>query len=101
MEQEGKIIKCLPARSGESERGLWVSQEYVLEVTHRNDFKTRMCFTVFGAENIRRFAIREGMLCSVFFSIDAREKDGKWYNSIKAYDVREKVMPAPAGTPFD
>ena len=87
MEQTGKIIKVLPLKSGVSKSSgkEWKAQEYVLET---NDIKypTHLCFSVFG-DKVDSFAIKEGENLTVSFNIDAREYEGRWYNSIQAWKV--------------
>ena len=87
MEQTGKIIKVLPLKSGISKSSgkEWKSQEYVLE-TSDVKYPTHVCFSVFG-DKIDSFAIKEGENLTVSFNIDAREYEGRWYNSIQAWKV--------------
>lgn len=88
MENQGKIIAVLPPREGISARGTaWKVQEYVLETTHEQ-YPKKMVFEVFGADRIEQFGIQTGHEVSVAFDIDAREWNGRWFNSIRAYDVR-------------
>lgn len=102
MEIQGKIIAALPERSGTSARGDWKMQEFVLE-THES-FPHKMMFSVFGAERLQRFNIQIGMEALVAFDINAREYNGRWYNDIRAYDVRpadpNAGQPVPAADPF-
>ena len=59
-----------------------------------------MVFSVFGEDRLSRFNIQIGQEIQVFFDIDAREYNGRWFNSIRAYDVRQ-VDPATLGNqPF-
>lgn len=84
----------MPLRQGESGRGLWQSQSYVIESINGN-FIRRMTFDVFGKDRIDRFGIAVGQELTVYFDIDAKEYQGKWFNAIRAYDVREaKSEPA-------
>lgn len=94
MEIQGKIIKALDVRSGTTERGNWMSQEFVLEVTHRSGWKTHMVFTVVGQDRLQRFAIKEGQHVNVSFDIDAHEYNGRWFNSVRAFDVRQRSADA-------
>ena len=55
-----------------------------------------MVFSVFGADRIARFNIQVGQEVMVSFDIDAHEYQGRWFNSIRAYDVRQ-VDPAQFG----
>lgn len=100
MEIQGKIIAALPERSGVSARGEWKVQEFVLE-TIDAQYPRKMVFDVFGAERLQRFNIQVGQTVMVAFDIDAREYNGRWYNSIRAYDVRQVDLsqPAPAAAP--
>ena len=47
-----------------------------------------MVFNVFGAEHLQRFNIQVGQEITVFFNIDAREYNKRWFNSITAWDVK-------------
>lgn len=100
MEIQGKIIAALPERSGVSARGEWKVQEFVLE-TIDAQFPRKMVFDVFGADRLQRFNIQVGQTVTVAFDIDAREYNGRWYNSIRAFDVRQVDLsqPAPAAAP--
>lgn len=87
MEIQGKIIAVMPERGGVSQRGTeWKVQEFVLE-THEQ-YPKKMVFEVFGADRLSRFNIQIGQELNVAFDIDAREWNGRWFNSIRAYDVR-------------
>lgn len=94
MELQGKIISVLPAKTGTSARGDWKVQEYVVE-TH-DAYPKKMVFSVFGDERISRFNIQVGQEVTVAFDIDAHEYNGRWFNSIRAFDVRQ-VDPASVG----
>ena len=94
MELQGRIIAVLPEKSGVSARGEWKTQDYVVE-TH-DAYPKKMVFNVFGADRISRFNIQVGQEVSVSFDIDAHEYQGRWYNSVRAFDVRQ-VDPASVG----
>ncbi len=86
MELAGKVIAVLPPKSGTSRNGNeWTVQEYVIE-TH-DQYPRRMCFDVFGADKIQQFNIQVGEELNVSFDIDAREWQGRWFNSIRAWKV--------------
>ena len=86
MELQGKVIAVLTARSGVSARGEWKSQSFVIE-TH-DSFPRKMVFDVFGEERLTRFNIQLGQEVNVSFDIDAHEYNGRWFNNIRAFDVR-------------
>ena len=92
MELIGKAIAALPVKSGVSQRTgeQWQSREYVIET--QEQYPKKMCFEVFGTDKLKEFNIRNNDLIKVHFDITAREYNGKWYNSIRAWKV-EHVNP--------
>ena len=99
MELQGKIIAALPVKSGTSARGEWKVQEFVLE-TIDGQFPRKMVFSIFGEERLQRFNVQEGQNVTVFFDIDAHEYNGRWFNSIRAYDIRPIQTTPEASAPF-
>ena len=98
MELAGKVIAVLEPRGGVSKTGNeWKVQEYVIE-TH-DQYPKKMCFDVFGADKIAQFNIQAGEELNVFFDVDAREWNGRWFNSIRAWKVERVSAAAPAGVP--
>lgn len=85
MEIEGRIIFVALPQSGTSQRGSWMSQDYVIETDER--YPKKMCFNIFGEDKIREANIQVGERVKVYFDIDAREYQGRWYNSIRAWKV--------------
>ena len=96
MDIQGKVIAVLPEKTGVSAKGEWKVQEYVIE-THEA-YPHKMVFSVFGADRIARFNVQVGQEVMVSFDIDAHEYQGRWFNSIRAYDVRQ-VDPTQFGAP--
>ena len=93
FELSGKIIAVLDQKSGISKTGTsWSVQQYVIE-THEQ-YPKKMCFDVFGEDKISQFNIQIGDELKLFFDVDAREYNGRWYNSFKAWKI-EKVNESP------
>ena len=46
-----------------------------------------MAFEVFGADKVEKYNIQLNEELVVSFDIDAREYQGRWYNSIRAWKV--------------
>jgi hypothetical protein len=98
MELAGRVIAVLEARSGlaKSTGNPWMTQDYVIE-THE-DYPRRMVFNVFGEEKIKQLNIQLGEEINVFFDINAREYQGRWYNDIRAWRV-DRVTPGEVPAP--
>ena len=97
MELSGKIIQVLPEKSGESARGPWRKQEYILET--EGQYPKQICFMVW-TEKIDEFAIREGENLVVSIDLESREYNGRWYTDVKAWKVARGDLSADAGSSY-
>ena len=95
MELQGKIIAVMPAESGTSQRtgNTWMKQQYVLEVPGM--YPKRMVFEVFGEDKIKSFNVQLGMEVTVSFEIDAHEYNGRWFNEVRAWNVKPAGQQQP------
>ena len=86
MEISGKIIAVLPMQSGTSNSGKeWQKQEFVIET--QGDYPKKMYYQLFGEEKIKSNSANVGDEVTVSFDIDAKEWNGRWFNSINAWKV--------------
>ena len=87
MELTGKIIAVMQPRSGVSQRtgNSWMMQDYVMEIP--GQYPRHMVFNIFGEDRIKQFNIQQGEDVTVSFDIDAREFNGRWYNTLRAWRV--------------
>lgn len=102
MEQTGIVIAILNARSGVSKQGnAWKTQEYVIET--QEQYPKKMCFELYGDDKIQQANIQVGEQLKVFFDVDAREWNGRWFNSLRAWKVEhlsaQAVQQAPGTQP--
>lgn len=94
MELKGKIIVVLPERSGTSQRGnQWRSISYVLET--QEQYPKKLAFDVTN-DKIDQLNIQFGEILTVQFDINAREYNGRWFNSVNAWNVIRQTQQAPA-----
>lgn len=92
MELFGKIITAFPERSGTSARGTqWRSITYVLET--QEQYPKKLAFDVVN-DRIDILNIQVGEVLTVQFDINAREYNGKYFNSVNAWNV---VRQQPGG----
>ena len=94
MDIQGKIIVVLPERSGVSQRGnQWRSISYVLET--QEQYPKKLAFDVTN-DKIDQLNIQLGEILTVQFDINAREYNGRWFNSVNAWNVIRQTQQAPA-----
>jgi hypothetical protein len=98
MEITGKIIAVLPEQGGVSKIGNeWKKQEYILETY--DQYPKKVCFQLFGNDKIEQAAIQAGEDLTVYFDIDSREYNGRWFTSINAWKVERATMGTPSASP--
>lgn len=84
MDIQGKIIKLLDEQKGEGRNGAWRKREYVLETGDK--YPRKICFNLWG-DKIDQFAVKEGDNVRVFFDLESREFNGRWYTDVKAWKI--------------
>lgn len=83
----------LPERSGTSQRGnQWRSITYVLET--QEQYPKKLAFDVTN-DKIDQLNIQFGEILTVQFDINAREYNGRWFNSVNAWNVIRQTQQAP------
>ena len=93
LEIEGTLAQKLPVQSGNSARGPWAKQEFILEYPDGN-FTAKVCFTAFGQDKVQDLAkYQVGDKVKVSFNLRSREYNGRWYNDLQIWKI------APAGAP--
>ena len=86
MQVKGNLIQILKPESGVSKAGKeWKKQDFVIETNEQ--FPKKVCFTLFGDKISLLEGISEGMELEVYFSVESRDYNGKWYHNINAWKI--------------
>ena len=94
LEIEGRISQKFPVQSGQSARGLWEKQDFVLEYQDGN-FPASVCFTAFGSDKVKELApFKVGDAVKVAFNLRGREYNGRWYNDLRVWKITAAGAPA-------
>lgn len=88
MEIKGKIIQLLPLQTGEGKNGTWRKQDYVLETIET--YPKKICFNLWG-DKIDQFDVKEGEDVNLFFDIESREYNGRWYTDVKGWRIDKNI----------
>lgn len=84
MELSGTISKILPLQTGQGKNGVWKKQDYVLQ--YGDQYPKMLCFNLWG-DKIDQFPLSEGDNVTVFFDVESREFNGKYYTDVKAWRI--------------
>lgn len=89
MEFIGVLKQKLEERAGVSQRGPWKIATYLLETVSM--YQKHMVIDVSDGESgrISKFDALIGKNVHVWFECDAREYNGKWYNTLRGSGIAE------------
>jgi hypothetical protein len=86
MQVKGTLLQILKLESGVSKAGKeWKKQDFVIETNEQ--FPKKVCFTLFGDKISLIDGVTEGTEIEVFFSLESRDFNGKWYHNINAWKI--------------
>ena len=90
MEIEGKLIKVLPERTGVSKTTgePWRIASYVLEIPGYHPQKMMFEVSDGSQGRIAQLNLQLGQHYKIQFDIDAREDEGRWFNSVRAWGAK-------------
>ena len=94
MEIEGKLIKILPLESGESKNGTWRKQPFLFQT--EGQYPKTICFMIWGNQ-IDNNPLEENSRVKVFFDVESRVFNGRWFTDAKAFKVQK--LDAPTDIP--
>ena len=94
---QGKIIQVLEPQGGTSRAGnAWRKQEYVLETA--DNYPKKVCFHFFG-DRIDQNPLQIGDFITLYFDIESREYNGRWFTEVRAWRIVRKAAQQPQQPP--
>jgi hypothetical protein len=92
MELTGVLFDIMPAQGGTGKTGnAWKKQEFLIEFG-TGQYPKKVLMAVWN-DKIDFNTYQKGQQVKVYFDIEAREYNGRWYNDVKAW----KMEPANGG----
>lgn len=95
MELEGKIVAVLELQKGNTAKGEWKKQNFVIETL--SDFPKKVCVTVWGDKVAALASMSVGERVSLSIDIESREFNGKWYTDVKAFRIEKTSLGTSGG----
>lgn len=95
MEIKGRLVQKLPVQTGQGKNGEWKKQEFVIEL--EGTYPKKVCISSWG-EKVNVDSLIDGSYINVFFDIESREFNGKWYTNLTAWKV-ESAGDTPQSLP--
>ena len=99
LEIVGKLIKVLPEVSGQSQKGPWSKQEFVLETLDAS-YPKKVCLTAWGDKvaDLKQFG--DGDTIKATFSAESREYNERWYTELRAFRIESADGSNDAGAGY-
>ncbi len=92
MQVKGTLLQILKTETGVSKAGKeWKKQDFVIETNEQ--FPKKVCFTLFGDKISLIDGVNEGSEVEVYFSLESRDFNGKWYHNINAWKIDRPEAP--------
>ncbi|MDA3928377.1 MAG: DUF3127 domain-containing protein [Prolixibacteraceae bacterium] len=99
MDVKGRVDQILPIQTGTSKAGKeWSKQEFIIETEEQ--FPKKICFTLFGDKSSLLNGISANDQVEVFFNLESREYNGRWYHNINAWRINPVQAGAADGPDF-
>ena len=98
---EGKIIQKLEVESGQSARGPWQKQNFIIE-TVDSQFPRKICIGLWTNQIPILQSYQIGDMIRAYVNIESREFNGRWYTDIRAWKLENPAqVPMPQqGMPY-
>ncbi len=96
VEIKCKLVVKLSAQRGQSARGAWCKQDFIVETLET--YPKKICMNVWGDDKVSELALyNAGDLLTISVNIESREFNGRWYTDVRAWRI-QKEMPAGQNT---
>lgn len=94
LELSGKVIQILPEQSGTGKNGNWLKQDFIIETEEQ--FPRKICFSAWGEKVSAVKALKAGLNIKVFFNVESREFNGRWYTDLRMWKMETASQDGPA-----
>ena len=84
---EGRLVQILSAQEGQSTRGAWKKQDFIIETSEQYPKKVCICCWNEKTDELSKFQLDDNLRVSV--NIESREYNSKWYTDIKAWRIEQ------------
>lgn len=95
LEIKGKLLQKLDVVTGESAKGKWEKQDFIIET--EDQFPKKVCMNVWGDKLSMLEKVAVGDTVTVSVNIESREFNSRWYTDVRAWRIERN---ADEGTPM-
>jgi len=94
----GTVTALLEPQTGESAKGSWTKQEFILE-TENDKYPKSVCIEIWG-DKVEPPQVGDVVICSI--NVESREYNGRYYTNVRAWkiDLERSAPDEPAKTEY-
>jgi hypothetical protein len=94
----GTVTKILEPQTGESAKGNWTKQEFILE-TENDKYPKSICIEIWG-DKVEPPQVGDVVICSI--NVESREYNGRYYTNVRAWkiDLERSAPDGPIKTEY-
>lgn len=91
MEISGRLVQTLSIVTGQSAKGEWRKQDFIIETLEQ--YPKKICLTAWKdkVDEVNNLEIGETITCHI--NIESKEHNGQYYTNITAYKIEKTVTP--------
>ena len=79
----GTVTALLEPQTGESAKGSWTKQEFILE-TENDKYPKSICIEIWG-DKVEPPQVGDVVICSI--NVESREYNGRYYTNVRAWKI--------------
>jgi hypothetical protein len=79
----GTVTALLEPQTGESAKGSWTKQEFILE-TENDKYPKSVCIEIWG-DKVEPPQLGDVVICSI--NVESREYNGRYYTNVRAWKI--------------
>ncbi|HAM98768.1 MAG TPA: hypothetical protein DCQ26_09180 [Marinilabiliales bacterium] len=98
MEITGKIVQILPATGGQSAKGGWKRQDFIIETVEQ--YPKKVCISNWN-DKVELTQQGIGAQVKASINIESREFNGKWYTDVRVWKMETMGGARQADSTFD
>ncbi len=80
----GKVIEILPVAKGNTTKGSWKKQSFILET--EGTYPKKVCIDLWG-DKIESVNLSHGMVVDASVEVASRAYNGRWFTDVKAWRI--------------
>ena len=86
----GVLTKLLERKSGQSNSGTWIKQEFVIQT--KGDYPKNICFSAWNDLTDKVGQLKIGEDLEISFNAESREWEGKYFTELKAWKIKSNAV---------